>query len=520
MRTRVVQLVCLMFSASGTVVAGDAGADQPNVIVLVASGCGWEQAMDWRQGGSLDALVRLRDQGANLRRFHGNPVAAPGHAELLTGRHFLRNGVSGDGGGEQLLHELEVTLAEVCESAGYATGFFGWWRHGSQPPQHPVSQGFSRFAGRCRADWESDRNWIQRGLGPETAVTDPWNGIVSEAEAFVEESRGRPFLCWVTVPPGEKGLIVLNRMAGALSAQVDADARAGRTLTILVSDRPDAYGSSKLFGGPGSLSEGGVRIPGFWHWPGVIEPGLTIHDIAQNVDLFVTVAGLARARMPDDRPMDGMNLWPLLGNQRPERWPNRDIGNVVVRGRDPSTARTSFRNTNWLAVRDPGTRRNPELAPGERWELFDLQADPLQLYEVGGEYPFVLARLKSDFVRWYLQVSQFDLEPVPLWLGPPGAPDLWLREEDAERVGSSVLRWHLKTAGKVGVRVDWQASRDADRPPWTLRIDGRLLTAKSHGEQWSFGELEEVEGRIEVVVDGETEGFARTGHLVFKRITP
>jgi len=55
--------------------------DRPSFIVLTASACSWEEATNWKEGGERDALVRLRREGAGLRRFHGNPVAAPGHAE-------------------------------------------------------------------------------------------------------------------------------------------------------------------------------------------------------------------------------------------------------------------------------------------------------------------------------------------------------------------------------------------------------------------------------------------------------
>ncbi len=494
--------------------------ERPNVIVLVASGTGWEQAMDWKAGGSRDVLVKLRDGGATLRRFHGNPVAAPGHAELLTGRHFLRNGVSGDTGGEQLLHDLEVTLGEVCAEAGYATGYFGWWRHGSNPPQHPVSQGFSEFAGRCRARWEADRAWIQRGLGPEEPAADAWTEVSAAACGFIENARDRPFLCWVMAPPGDEGLTALNRIASDLLETVEAEGRATRTLTVLVADRPDAAGEAKLFGGPGSLSEGGVRIPGFWHWPGVIEPGLTIHDIAQNVDLFVTLAHLAQARIPDDRSMDGMNLGPLLRNLRPERWPNRDIGNVVISNRNPASARMSFRTTNWLAVRDPETRRNPKLAPGETWELFDLQADPRQLYEVGEEYPFVLARLKSDFGRWYLDAAQFDLEPVGLTVGRPEVSELRLLADYAEPAGPDAWRWHLQTPAKVLVRVDLDAVEMPRTLPGKLRIDGREFAAERRDGGWSFGAVPLPCGRVEAVLEGAGSDFARSGELRLRAIAP
>jgi len=508
----------------GLLVSPVRASDRPSFIVLTASACGWEEATNWKEGGDREALVRLRREGASLRRFHGNPVAAPGHAELLTGRNFLRNGVSGDDAGEQMIHDLEVTLAEVCRVAGYETGFFGWWRHGCNVPQHPLAQGFASFTGRCRAQWtEDDAPWIQHGLTPEALEEDCWREISEAACRLVERSADRPFLCWVSAPPGKIGLDALNRVAGDLQACLKKEKRSGQTLTIFVADRPHSTAEGNLFGGPGSLSEGGVRIPGFWHWPGVIEPGLTIHEIAQNVDLFVTVAALAGADIPGDRLIDGMNLSPLLRNERPDHWPNRDIGNVVISQRNRATARLAFRTTNWLAVRDPGCRRNPRLAPGETWELFDLQADPLQQYEVGEVYPFVLARLKSDFGRWYLDAAQFDLKPVPLALGRPDVEETRMLPEFAEKAGNGEFRWPLQTPATVEVEVEWMASETPWDPRWKLRIGGvdlAVAPVKVGERRWSLGSVSLLCGRVEAVLGGVPGDFAEKGELVFRILRP
>ncbi len=498
-------------------------AERPNIVVLVASGVGWEEAESWRADGALGALARLRDGGVSLRRFHGNPVAAPGHAELLTGRHFLRNGVSGNDDGEQLLHELEITVAEVCQAAGYRTGFFGWWRHGGNVPQHPLFQGFEVFAGRCRAVWREDEiPWIQRGLQPETAAADPWQAIASDVIEFASSPGTAPYLCWICVPPGEQGLAQLDSIADALR-QIKAGPGPERsTLTILVSDQPGANPEGKLFGSAGTLSEGGVRIPGFWCWPGVIEPGLVIHEIAQNVDLFPTVAALAEGKTPKDRTIDGMNLLPLLLNQAPPRWPNRDISNAVVLNRNPATTRTSFRTTNWLAVRDPTCRRNPRLPPGETWELFDLQADPLQRYEVGETYPFVLARLKSDFCRWHLDASQIDLSPVPLAVGRPDVSETRMLAEFADRPESGSLRWQLRTPTQVEVEVCWRGDEGGWEPAWKLRLGGvELGDVPIRGRDvWSLGPVSLPSGKIEARVSGVPADFAKRGELILRAVNP
>jgi hypothetical protein len=418
---------------------------------------------------------------------------------------------------------LEITVAEVCQAAGYRTGFFGWWRHGGNVPQHPLFQGFEAFTGRCRAAWLEDGiSWIQRGIQTETPDADPWQAIASDVLEFVSRPGTAPHLCWICVPPGELGLAKLDSLADALR-QVEAGSRPERsTLTVLVSDQPVANPQGKLFGSAGTLSEGGVRIPGFWCWPGVIEPGLVIHEIAQNVDLFTTIAALAAGETPEDRAIDGMNLVPLLLNQAPPRWPNRDISNAVVRHRNPATIRTSFRTTNWLAVRDPTCRRSPRLPPGETWELFDLQADPLQRYEVGETYPFVLARLKSDFCRWHLDASQIDLSPVPLAVGRPDVAETRMLAEFADRPEPGSFRWQLRTPAELEVEVSWMGSGSPWDPAWELRLSGiDLGDDPIRGRDgWTLGPVSLPCGKIEARVSGVPSDFAKRGELILRAINP
>jgi hypothetical protein len=340
--------------------------------------------------------------------------------------------------------------------------------------------------------------------------------------SFVAESGTGPFFCWICVPPGDVFLRGLNDLATDLRRMLERLGRSEETLTVLVSDRPGPGTNGRLFGGAGTLSEGGVRIPGFWHWPGTIEPGLVIHEVSQNFDLFATVAALAGGTPPRDRYMDGLDFSPLLRGEHPERWPNRDIIHVVVDHRNPATARTSFRNTNWLAVRDAGCRRNPKLAPGESWELFDLQSDPFQLYEIGDSYPFVLARLKSDFCRWHLDAAQIDLKPVPVAVGRADAAETRLLAELATLVQPGCLRWELATPAAMEVEVVW-AGREAgwDRN-WNLRFGVEKVGAGLvPGERcWSLGQVQLPCGRVEVALDGIPGDFEERGELILRAVTP
>ena len=69
-------------------------------------------------------------------------------------------------------------------------------------------------------------------------------------------------------------------------------------------------------GGKGDFLEGGVRVPAFAWWPGVIQPGQVVGDIIHETDLFTTFARLAGAtqHIPTDRVIDGVDQTALLVN--------------------------------------------------------------------------------------------------------------------------------------------------------------------------------------------------------------
>ena len=59
----------------------------------------------------------------------------------------------------------------------------------------------------------------------------------------------------------------------------------------------------------GSTWEGGVRVPGILHWPGMIEPGRQSDGLFDFNDILPTLLGLAgeSARLPSDRYIDGVD---------------------------------------------------------------------------------------------------------------------------------------------------------------------------------------------------------------------
>jgi arylsulfatase A-like enzyme len=65
----------------------------------------------------------------------------------------------------------------------------------------------------------------------------------------------------------------------------------------------------------GSTWEGGVRVPGLLHWPGMIEAGRQSDGLFDFNDILPTALGLAgesSERLPSDRYIDGVDQTSFL----------------------------------------------------------------------------------------------------------------------------------------------------------------------------------------------------------------
>jgi len=67
-----------------------------------------------------------------------------------------------------------------------------------------------------------------------------------------------------------------------------------------------------LTNGKGTVWEGGIRVPLIVRGPG-IKPGACTHIQATTVDLFPTIAALARVKEPLPKNLEGGSLGPVLG---------------------------------------------------------------------------------------------------------------------------------------------------------------------------------------------------------------
>src|SRR6188474_2865012 len=100
--------------------------ERPNVVLIMADDQGWG---DTGYNGHPDLktphLDALAKSGLRLNRFYtAHFNCSPTRASVMTGRHPHRMGTFGPG---SPIRAQELSVANVLQSAGYATGHFGKW---------------------------------------------------------------------------------------------------------------------------------------------------------------------------------------------------------------------------------------------------------------------------------------------------------------------------------------------------------------------------------------------------------
>ncbi|MFG0256218.1 MAG: sulfatase-like hydrolase/transferase, partial [Rhodopirellula sp. JB053] len=138
--------------------ASDWGTTPPNIVLILADDLGYgELGCYGQQKIKTPNLDRLAEQGMRLTEHYcGAPVCAPSRCVLMSGRHLGHSEIRGNrdsGNGKRFPGQWPisgdlVTIAEVLQRAGYATGGFGKWGLGpTESSGGPNRQGFDRFFG-------------------------------------------------------------------------------------------------------------------------------------------------------------------------------------------------------------------------------------------------------------------------------------------------------------------------------------------------------------------------------------
>ncbi len=431
--------------------AEPAPAPRPNIIVIVSDDQGYA---DVGVHGCKDVptpnLDTLAAEGVRCSSGYVScPVCSPTRAGLITGRYQQRFQHEYNPGptGTQGLTLKETALPELLRRAGYATGMVGKWHLGTLPEHHPLKRGFQEFYGFLGGAHPylnlsaRDQRPILRGTTPVDEKEYLTDAFGREAVAFIQRHAKEPFFLYLTfnavhapvqAPESYTSrvqgiaetrrrtyaamLTALDANVGKVLAALAAEKLEERTLVFFNSDNggPLTNGSrnTPLRGTKGTVWEGGVRVPFFARWKGVLPAGKVYAQPVSTLDIVPTAVAAGGAALEAGTKYDGVDLLPYLKGE------NAGVPHAALFWRF-GPEQKAVRAGRYKLARVRG-----------QTALFDLDADMAETKDLAAEKPDKVKELGALLEAWEKEV------------GPPPA-----RPAQAARAGQKTAGTAKKAAG-------------------------------------------------------------------------
>lgn len=364
-----------------------------------------------------DALIL--EAGARFERAMSPRGATwPALATVLTGLYPTGHGVIRNG--YEFPDEVP-TLPEVLRQAGYQTGAF---INNMQRANHQGWDAFSFASGNEERLVRQAQQWIRRldperpfflwthFFGPhspyhqaklleEVPGADPtYDGPVKMGKVALDR------IMHEEIPLDERDLeqldalydgaiLATDRVVGRLLDGLRSAGRADRTLLIYVADHgEDLYEHHRYLYHACSPYQSALHVPLAFVAPGLIDPATVAAQTVELADLMPTALDLLGVEPPAEQ--HGVSLVRLLELPMAGR-----RGRPAFSEYDDAAIRTVLAD-NWKLIVNPD-EIDPECVPGapdfpypiERFELYDLSADPSETTNLAAQHPDVVERLRQ-----------------------------------------------------------------------------------------------------------------------------
>lgn len=403
---------------------------RPNVILVFCDDLGYGDIGPFgSKTHATPVLDQMAKEGMCLTDFYSTcPVCTPSRASLMTGCYPRRVNMHVDEknlcvlfpAARKGLNPNEITIAEILKNEGYRTMCIGKWHLGDHPDFMPTNQGFDSYFGipysndmnrkQVPLPLVRDLTVIRDSVQRDDTITEQYT---KEAVKFIKASSDEPFFLYlphtaVHLPlvPGKKfknsskdgaygdWVQEIDWSMGELLKVVKSEGIDDQTLILFTSDNGSArekQGSNlPLRGRKGRTDEGGMRVPCVVRWPGKIPSGTKSNLITSTLDLLPTFAAISGGEMPNDRTIDGVNIWPILSGK--EKLNVRDV--FFYYQMDQLQA---VRSGNWkLFVGMELKKRNWGKSEGRKeLALYNLAEDIHEDKNVAADNPKVVKILQS-----------------------------------------------------------------------------------------------------------------------------
>ena len=437
----------------------------PNIVFVLADNLGWGELGCYGggvlRGAPTPRIDQLASEGLRLTNFNVESDCVPTRSALMTGRHPIRTGAiqAVPAGLPQGLIPWEITLAQLLSARGYATACYGKWHLGDREGRYPKDRGFDEWYGIPRTTNESmftsspgydpqivPLPYVMEGRkgrrSKNVAVYDLQmrrridSDLAARARDFMRRTvkAKKPFFAYVPLTQlhyptishrsfsGKTGagdfadsMAEMDYRVGQILDEMDSLKITGDSLVIFASDNGPEFrrpwrGTAGPWSGTYHTSmEGALRAPFMIRWPGHVPAGRVSNEIVHVTDLYATLARVVGARLPADRPIDGVDQLDFFRGKQPKS--NRE-GFVYYIKQELRAAK--WRNWKMHFVWEPEPNAGPNHL--ESPYLFNLIQDPKEETDV--HTPASWARTP---IRRMVHAFQENLKKHPPI--PPGGPD-------------------------------------------------------------------------------------------------
>lgn len=472
----------------------------PNILLIITDDQGYgDLGIHGNPVIQTPILDSLGKNSIQLSNFYVSPVCAPTRSSLMTGRYSLRTGVFDTYNGGAIMSDSEITIAEYLKKAGYKTGIFGKWHLGDTYPFRPHDQGFdiSRVHGGGGIGQPGDyyENYIKGDSSYFNPILE-FNGIKTETKGycsdvftdlaidFIKTHKNVPFFAYVTynaphtplqVPQSyfekyhDKGITpdLFPGSRSEMDRMNDRDIESARRVYAMVENIDDNIGriwktleeeeisentliifltdngpqQQRYNGGlknrKGSVYEGGIRVPSFWHWPGKFEPG-ELDIISAHIDVLPTILDICNIHSETDNPFDGVSILPeLKGESNPEN--QRELAHYWQRGYLEPYHNIAYRSGNFKLIGHGDYQMTDS-----GFKLYDIKSDPYEEEDISTANTELVDSLRNLFDVWYKEIMKSkNLDIQRIQIGTEFQDPVVLGRNDTK--GASAKQWMSDT---------------------------------------------------------------------------
>ncbi|MCF2949007.1 sulfatase [Paraglaciecola aquimarina] len=417
----------------------------PNIVLIIADDLNWDDIGAY--GHPNIHTPNLDNMAQNGMRFDSAYLTAsscsPSRSSILTGRYPHNTDA------EQLHWDLplsQTTFSEKLKEAGYWTGAAGKWHMGEAIKERfdmvrEAYYGNGSLSGSSEwlalldyrpkdqpfflwlAAWDAHRPWVpgQKDLPHQHKQTDvrlppyypPTELYLNDFVNYYDEiSR-------------------FDMNVGKVISKLEKQGIADNTLVIVIADNGRPYARDKT-----TLFDSGVKTPFIVHWPkGIKQKGSTTKSIVSSIDLSATFLDLANVQKPST--IEGKSFKDLFQTpNKPFRqyaFSERNWHDFEDHARTARSKRYRYVRNNYndlpatpsgdtvyhetwdelIRLYDAGMlnmhQSRPFIAPRAKEELYDLQNDPYELYNLVDDpkHQRVLVEHRDALDNWIKESGDF-----------------------------------------------------------------------------------------------------------------